>query len=120
MASRFRQLARAGQEITCIWDDSHAERTAAQVGVALNGKLLDLLFLDGDHSLQGVTRDFDMYAPLVREGGVIALHDIKGDVPVGTGIPALWRSLQDRFESVEIVDDHRPPRGLGIGVIVKP
>jgi predicted O-methyltransferase YrrM len=117
MTSRFRTLAREGQDVTCVWRDSHSESAAAQVAAALNGASLDVLFLDGDHSPQGVTRDYEMYSPLVRPGGVIAFHDIEGAVT--SGVPAFWRAVRQRHESVEFVDRVHAPYGLGIGVIVK-
>jgi cephalosporin hydroxylase len=36
---------------------------------------IDFLFIDGDHSYQGVLTDWLLYAPLVRSGGIIAFHD---------------------------------------------
>lgn len=36
---------------------------------------IDVLFIDGDHSIEGCKFDFDNYAPHVRDGGYIALHD---------------------------------------------
>src|SRR3990167_10654666 len=33
------------------------------------------LWIDGDHSYEGATQDFERYAPHVVEGGVIAFHD---------------------------------------------
>lgn len=35
----------------------------------------DFLFIDGDHEIPGVISDWEMYSPLVREGGLIAFHD---------------------------------------------
>lgn len=35
----------------------------------------DLVFIDGDHSYQGAKSDADRFAPLVREGGLLAFHD---------------------------------------------
>jgi len=35
---------------------------------------IDLLFLDGDHSFEGVTRDFGEWGRHVRPGGVILVH----------------------------------------------
>lgn len=117
MTLRCRQLARATQNVTCIWRDSHSESTFAEVASSLNGSSLDLLFLDGDHSSEGVVRDYEMYSPLVRAGGVIALHDVAA-AETG-GVPALWRSLRLQHESVEFVDRRHAPHGLGIGVVVK-
>jgi predicted O-methyltransferase YrrM len=35
-----------------------------------------LLWLDGDHTLDGVRADFDLWAPHLSEGGVLAMHDV--------------------------------------------
>jgi predicted O-methyltransferase YrrM len=36
---------------------------------------ITLLWIDGDHSYEGAKRDFDMWSPFVRAGGLIAFHD---------------------------------------------
>eukprot|EP00929_Paragymnodinium_shiwhaense_P066852 TRINITY_DN33586_c0_g1_i1.p1 TRINITY_DN33586_c0_g1~~TRINITY_DN33586_c0_g1_i1.p1 ORF type:complete len:374 (+),score=70.15 TRINITY_DN33586_c0_g1_i1:283-1404(+) len=36
---------------------------------------VDVLFVDGDHSLEGVRADLEAWLPLVRSGGIIAGHD---------------------------------------------
>ncbi len=38
---------------------------------------IDFLFIDGDHTLNGVQRDWDDWLPKVRPGGIIAAHDCK-------------------------------------------
>lgn len=38
---------------------------------------IDLLFIDGDHSFDGVKKDFDLYANKMSKNGVIALHDAR-------------------------------------------
>lgn len=117
MTARFRALARATQRVTCIWRDSHTEATARDVMSALEGAPIDLLFLDGDHSPEGIADDYERYAPLVRTGGLIAFHDI--DASGDSGVPAIWQSLRARHEHVELIDRRHAPHGLGIGVIVK-
>ncbi|MBS6829563.1 MAG: class I SAM-dependent methyltransferase [Desulfovibrio sp.] len=37
---------------------------------------VDFLFLDGDHSYEGVKTDIEAWFPKLRSGGVIAMHDI--------------------------------------------
>jgi predicted O-methyltransferase YrrM len=37
----------------------------------------DFIFVDGDHSLDGIRRDWNDWAGRVRSGGVIALHDTR-------------------------------------------
>ncbi len=34
------------------------------------------LFIDADHSYEGVKKDWDMFEPFVVSGGIIALHDV--------------------------------------------
>lgn len=36
---------------------------------------IDLLFIDGDHSIEGCDFDFTNYAPYLKKGGYIAFHD---------------------------------------------
>lgn len=38
-------------------------------------KPIDLLFIDGDHSYEGVKSDYEAWSPFVKVGGVIAFHD---------------------------------------------
>jgi len=38
-------------------------------------KLIELIFIDGDHSYEMVKLDFEMWFPKVIEGGIIAFHD---------------------------------------------
>ncbi len=37
---------------------------------------IDLLFVDGDHSYDGVLADWQIFAPAMAPGGVLAFHDI--------------------------------------------
>jgi hypothetical protein len=36
---------------------------------------IDFLFIDGDHSYEGVKLDFELYSKLLNENGVIVIHD---------------------------------------------
>ena len=58
--------------VTFILGDCHHYETFEEV------KLLgpyDFLFIDGDHTREGVSSDYTMYAPLVKKGGIVAFHD---------------------------------------------
>jgi len=37
---------------------------------------VELLFIDGDHSFDGVKRDAEIWLPRVMEGGVVMFHDV--------------------------------------------
>jgi len=62
-----------------------------------------------------VRRDFELYSPLVRAGGLIAFHDIVDGRPdyVG-GVPEFWKSVKTP-DARELVEDPRQG-GWGIGV----
>ena len=36
---------------------------------------IDFLFIDGDHSYEGVKKDFDLYSTILSENGIILIHD---------------------------------------------
>jgi predicted O-methyltransferase YrrM len=36
---------------------------------------IDLLFIDGDHSYNGVKKDWDLYSPLLKNGSIVVFHD---------------------------------------------
>ena len=36
---------------------------------------LDFIFIDGDHSLEGIKKDWELFSIKVKKGGLIALHD---------------------------------------------
>ena len=56
---------------------------------------IDFLFIDGDHTYRGARKDFVMYGPLVRPGGIIAFHDlITPDFSPHIQIIKLWREIQ--------------------------
>lgn len=36
---------------------------------------IDFIFVDGDHSLEGIEKDWNLFSVKVKKGGIIALHD---------------------------------------------
>jgi hypothetical protein len=36
---------------------------------------IDLLFIDGDHSYEGVKKDFELYSTILSNNGIIIIHD---------------------------------------------
>jgi predicted O-methyltransferase YrrM len=72
----LKKLALKNQKINCISGDSSSQQTIQKVKQWLGNDQLDVLFIDGDHSFNGVKADFENYSPLVRAGGLIIFHDI--------------------------------------------
>jgi predicted O-methyltransferase YrrM len=76
--------------------DSHAQETMEMVKQYAP---FDFLFIDGDHSTDGVRLDYEMYSPLVRSGGLVGFHDYNHN-PVRTfliDLPGLTIMPRDIF-----------------------
>ena len=82
--------------------DSHDPKTVDDVSRFMPNGSCDLLFIDGDHSYNGVRQDFDDYKKFVRTRGIVAFHDIN-DTPLhrerGVEVPRFWKELEgDKHE----------------------
>lgn len=78
----------------------------------------DAVFIDGDHSPEGVRADWENYGPLGVK--IVVFHDIVADQRAGKrggkfGVGALWRELKEEHSYVEIAGKDSP---MGIGVIL--
>jgi predicted O-methyltransferase YrrM len=104
------------QRIDLIRGDSHDVTSLRKVKEALGGKLLDAMFIDGDHLYEGVKTDFEMYGQLVRPGGIIGFHDIvEHPNKMGGDVPRFWKEIISTRRHQELIED--PASGFGIGVL---
>lgn len=80
---------------------------------------VDFLFIDGDHSYDGVKNDFEMYSPFVRNGGLIVFHDINDSErhhARNVYVSTFWNEIKDKYEHYEF---NANEDWAGIGVIIK-
>lgn len=119
---RLQRHAQERQRLVLFRADSHIPATKRAVVEALDGRQIDFLFIDGDHTLPGVRQDFEDYSPLVVPGGLIAFHDIL-DHP---GVPScdvdrLWAEIKDDYAETWEFTVEGDERGYGpwggIGVL---
>jgi len=108
-----------------IEGSSHSEGTHSQLSSLLKKKKIDLLFIDGDHSYEGVKKDFELYKSSVSKNGIIAFHDIVPDSFSRTGIktssyvgevPQFWNEIKKKYKYKEFIESDDQD-GCGIGVI---
>lgn len=91
--SQFMDWVPVGVAYTPIRGDSHLLSTLQRVKEVM--KAVDFLFIDGDHSYEGVKKDFELYGPLVRKGGIIAFHDLVApEFSPHIQVWQLWREIQ--------------------------
>jgi len=88
--------------VHAIVGDSHQGQTVGRVlsrleELGVSDALVDVLFIDGDHSYGGVRRDYELWSPLVRPGGIIAFHDVLTHPPqYGVEVDKLWAEITTR------------------------
>lgn len=107
-------LDAGGAEV--IIGDSHTEPTMSRLLWQLNHKPIDFLFIDGDHTFEGVMLDFIQYGPLVRKGGLIAFHDVLEHPSNGAvGVHRLWKMLvSERGGALALIAEPRTWGGIGL------
>lgn len=88
--------------------DSHDQKTLETVKSVFDSDI-DFLFIDGDHTYEGVKQDYEMYSSLVRPGGLIGFHDVIYDSEI---------QVNQYFEEIDA-----PKRRIdlvhGIGIVYK-
>lgn len=116
--SVLRGYGRRGQTVHTIRRDSHLKSTLEELRNAVKGRKIDFLLIDGDHTYEGAKKDYQMYSPLVRKGGAIALHDICNHPFVPTcKVDQLWHEVKKGKKHIEMIDADVQTWG-GIGVIL--
>jgi predicted O-methyltransferase YrrM len=106
--------------VTLIGGKSQSQETYNEVIKTLNGDKLDFLFIDGSHYYNDVKSDFELYEPLVREGGAIAFHDVILTGNDTCEVYRYWNDIKDKYNSVTI--SHKAefgPAATGTGLIWK-
>lgn len=104
-------------DVQTIRRDSHDSETVERLRTVLDGRGIDFLFLDGDHSYDGVKQDFETYGALVPEGGVVAIHDILPQPHRrDSSVCEFWHDVEVGRDTEEIVSA-RHERWGGLGLI---
>ena len=114
-------LKKTTKNLTFIQGLSQDEETVEKVREILGERKIDFLFIDGSHKYEDVKRDFELYLPFVRKGGIVALHDIRAqDTEIyrkTTTVSILWAELKKVFRTMEILPPWECKGSDGIGVV---
>lgn len=101
-ARNCERLSKMGYDVHLLTGDSHSPDIVERVR-SLGP--FDVVFIDGDHSIKGVTEDWNNYGPM---GKIVAFHDINGF----NQMRDFWRDLpgkkKDRVNST-----------MGIGIVFR-
>ena len=127
------------KDVDVVRGNSHEEETFEETAETLEDEA-DFLFIDGDHTYEGVKDDFETYKELAADDAVVAFHDIvpharkkkeckrrlreyddlePRHVAVGNpewGVSEFWDEVKDDYETKEIIA-HPQQLGKGVGVL---
>ena len=83
---------------------------AARYYASTEKERVDFVFIDGDHSYEGLRGDWELWRELVAHGGIIALHDSRSSTArnIDDAGSVIYTSdvilLDKRFKQIEAVD----------------
>lgn len=114
----YKSFARANQKIELLRGDSHSEASFNTVREMLGDRKIDYLFIDADHTYEGVKSDFETYVQLVDENGMVAFHDIVSDKDPQPDhfVAEYWEEIKGNYQHKEFVKDWNQSK-LGLGLI---
>jgi cephalosporin hydroxylase len=96
----------------------HTDSTAPEFRKFVTENAFDVVFIDGDHSYEGVQTDYETCKNI---GSVFVFHDIVSDAC--PGVIRFWNEMKSLpgFEFHEFVEQYEDVQGsfLGIGVAIK-
>jgi predicted O-methyltransferase YrrM len=115
-APLYRRFALPGQNVRLLRGDSQDQGIVDGLQRILGQRSIDFLFIDGDHSYEGVKKDHQTYAKFVRRRGIIAFHDVAPHSDLECQVSRYWRELAaERFNCETLIESVEQGWG-GIGL----
>lgn len=109
----FNIIKKNCSDVHIIKGNSHDIKTYDIVVDIIEPHSIDFLHIDGDHTFEGVSADFNDYYGLVSDNGIIVIHDIHSE----PGVKKLWEDI--KFREFDIEEVAVPPFNTNIGIIYK-
>ena len=112
----YKEWVPEGVQLHVYAGNSHDQNTADEIALR---RPFDWVFIDAGHYYQEVLRDWELYGPMCRPGGVVLFHDIlpptkqHPEIEVAT----LWEEIKRDYLTLEIIADRGAEWG-GIGVVL--
>lgn len=111
-----------------ILGDSADLKTVDKLKEMLNGRQIDLLFIDGNHTYEGVASDYVIYGTLTKH--LIAFHDVFSVLEDrALGVNRYWNGIIKEGQlmtavfhryNTEVSIKENKYMNEGIGVVIKP
>jgi glycosyltransferase involved in cell wall biosynthesis/GT2 family glycosyltransferase/predicted O-methyltransferase YrrM len=106
ISDALEQANLTNKQFFAINGDSKDPYLVERLREILNGKKIDFLFIDGDHTYQGVKGDYDLYEQFLNENSIVGFHDINDSqfhAEANCFVSTLWSELKQQYENVEFM-----------------
>jgi len=100
-------------ELFFIRGDSKAKSTLDELKEILKGDRIDFLYIDGDHTYEGIKKDFNIYKNLMSSNGIIGFHDINTHKE-GYGVVEFWNEIKSNYRHEEFIKEGSRIMGNGL------
>jgi predicted O-methyltransferase YrrM len=117
----YKSFKKSNQTIELIQGDSHSTEVIQIFEQILGNRKIDYLFIDGDHSEEGIKKDYSDYSKYLAPGAIVAFHDIAPDreVPPTHFVAPFWDKLKQQYPYKEFIKSPNQDK-MGIGVLFMP
>jgi len=112
----YKSFAKKTQTIDLIRANSHDKETHEKVAAYFKNTKIEFMFIDGDHTYEGVKQDFETYKQFLAENAMVMFHDIAPHPNPIYGVDKFWKEIKTQYPHKEFVkawDD----AGKGLGVL---
>lgn len=87
--------------VSILGNSTHKE-TINSTRSALKGEKVSFLYIDGDHSYDGVKADYLNYKEFVKSGGFIGFHDVN---PQEKGVYKFWNEVKKEYSTAFVIEN---------------
>lgn len=113
--SLYKSFPLPSQRLYLLRENSHLISTQERIKEIIGTTPVDFLFIDGDHTYEGVKKDFEMYSPLVKDGGIIVFHDIAVHPPEkNCDVHKFWEEIKKENSEEFIENPNQKWAGIGV------
>jgi glycosyltransferase involved in cell wall biosynthesis len=106
-------ITKSKVSVTVIKGDAHTSEVLQQVSELLNGRKLDFIFIDSEHTPQAACLETETYRQLLKPCGVIGYHDIND---IKAYLDTLDQSRVERYIKQPPYSDFGRQNSPGIGI----
>ena len=101
------QMNLSKKEFYAINGNSRDPYIIARLEELLDGRKIDFLFIDGDHTYEGAKGDFQTYERFLSTDAIVGFHDIIDSEyhrNANCYVSTLWKELSETYENKEFVN----------------